>query len=159
MPVDQLGHQPAQGPAGGRCLLQDRITIVAFLDCALDSLDLAADAAHPGQYLLVVDDVGHLLNPHLLYWGIVYYLARRDGSDWCSMVMSLARSRAGLFPIARPSPIVCSVGSHMVAFEACPGFARLTACRVAHPPFVDFVAWFQPAPWTAARRLSSLTIN
>jgi hypothetical protein len=40
-------------------------------------------------------------------------------------------------------------------------FTRVTACQVARPPSVDFVARFQPGqfPIRTARQLSNLTIN
>jgi hypothetical protein len=62
---------------------------------------------------------------------------------------------------ARPSPLKRRVGVHIAAFEACSSFTRVTARQVARPPFVDFVARFQPGqfPDRAARQLSNLTIN
>src|SRR5258708_31522611 len=61
----------------------------------------------------------------------------------------------------RPSPLIRRVGAHIVAFEACSSFTRVTAFKVARPPEVDFVARFQPnrLPGLTARQLSNLTIN
>ena len=76
--------------------------------------------------------------------------------------LSLRRAPApGSSPSVRPSPILRRVGVHIAAFEACSSFTRVTACQVARPPCVDFVARFRPAPFPglAARQLSNLTIN
>jgi hypothetical protein len=35
-----------------------------------------------------------------------------------------------------PSPLSGRVGVHITTFEACSSFTRVTACRVAHPPFL-----------------------
>src|SRR5882724_7105702 len=74
---------------------------------------------------------------------------------------SLARSRAGFFPTGSAFPHPARVGVHIAAFEACSSFTRVTACQVARPPNVDFVARFQPDrfPSLTARQLSNLTIN
>src|SRR5713101_2970872 len=47
------------------------------------------------------------------------------------------------------------VGIHIFPFEACSSFTRVTACRVAHPPYVDFVTRLQPGqlPSRTARQL------
>jgi len=37
-------------------------------------------------------------------------------------------------PFARPSPVNGRVGIHDFTFEACSGFTRITACKVASPP-------------------------
>jgi len=34
----------------------------------------------------------------------------------------------------RPSPSLCRVGSHIVRFEACSAFTRVTACLLAELP-------------------------
>src|SRR5208337_4159727 len=38
------------------------------------------------------------------------------------------------------------VGVHDFTFEACSGFTRVTACRVAQPPWVAFVTRLRPGP-------------
>src|SRR6202011_1959553 len=38
-------------------------------------------------------------------------------------------------PFARPSPVNGRAGIHSFTFEACSGFTRVTACRVARPPY------------------------
>jgi len=76
--------------------------------------------------------------------------------------LSLWRAPApGSSPSVLPSPILRRVGVHIAAFEACSSFTRVTACQIARPPYVDFVARFRPAPFPglAARQLSNLTIN
>jgi hypothetical protein len=41
----------------------------------------------------------------------------------------------GCFPVPRgPSPLLRRVGVHDFTFEACSGFTRVTACRIAQPP-------------------------
>src|SRR3954462_10719065 len=41
----------------------------------------------------------------------------------------------GCFPIPRgPSPLFRRVGVHHFTFEACSGFTRVAACRIAQPP-------------------------
>ena len=78
----------------------------------------------------------------------------------CLLVVVLARSRAG-FPSlpVQPSPFVRRVGIHDFTFEACSSFTRVTACKVAHPPFVGFIARLRPNqfPGSNARKLSSPT--
>src|SRR5579862_664184 len=57
--------------------------------------------------------------------------------------------RAGnrIFPVPLgPSPKFRRVGVHDFTFEACSGFTRVTACRVAQPPKVAFVTRLQPGP-------------
>jgi len=53
------------------------------------------------------------------------------------------------------------VGVHITAFGARSSFTRVTARRIARPPFVDFFARLRPArlPGPAARQLSNPTIN
>src|SRR5258705_7917643 len=60
-----------------------------------------------------------------------------------------------------PSPFGGRVGVHFVTFEACSSFTRVTACRVAHPPYVGFIARLRPGrfPGSDARKLSSSTNN
>ena len=60
-----------------------------------------------------------------------------------------------------PSPLSGRVGVHITTFEACSSFTRVTACRVAHPPFVGFIARLRPGqfPDSDARKLPSSTNN
>jgi hypothetical protein len=61
----------------------------------------------------------------------------------------------------QPSPFLRRVGIHIFTFEACSSFTRVTACKVAHPPFVGFIARLRPSrfPDSDARKLSSPTNN
>ncbi len=83
--------------------------------------------------------------------------------DWIGACwLGWQRSPApGSSPSNRPSPLICRVGVHIVTFEACSSFTRVTACKVARPPKVDFVARLQPDPLPdlTARQLSNLTNN
>src|SRR5262245_25915297 len=58
-------------------------------------------------------------------------------------------------PLTRPSPNGRRVGIRIVTFEACSGFTRVTARRIAQPPKATFVTRLQPArlPARAARQL------
>ena len=62
---------------------------------------------------------------------------------------------------ARPSPFFRRVGIHIVTFEACSRFTRVTACQVARPPDVGLIARLRPGqfPGSDARQLSSPTNN
>jgi len=68
--------------------------------------------------------------------------------------------RVSSLPV-QPSPFVRRVGIHDFTFEACSSFTRVTACKVAHPPFVGFIARLRPNrfPGSDARKLSSPTNN
>ncbi len=46
----------------------------------------------------------------------------------------------------QPSLMLWQVGVHNFTFEACSGFTRVTACRVAQPPYVAFVTRLRPGP-------------
>ena len=46
----------------------------------------------------------------------------------------------------RPSPFLRRIGIHDFTFEACSGFTRVTAYRVARPPQVAFVTRLRPGP-------------
>src|SRR5713226_656099 len=72
--------------------------------------------------------------------------------DRCLLVSSLP---------ARPSPLCRRVGIHDFTFEACSSFTRVTAYKIAHPPFVGFIARLRPNqfPGSDARKLSSPTNN
>ena len=60
-----------------------------------------------------------------------------------------------------PSPLPGRVGVHITTFEACSSFTRVTACTVAHPPYVGFIARLRPNrfPGSDARKLPSSTNN
>jgi len=62
---------------------------------------------------------------------------------------------------ARPSPFFRRVGIHIVTFEACSSFTRVTACTVARPPDVGLIARLRPRPFPGsdARQRSSPTNN
>src|SRR5262245_23482713 len=59
----------------------------------------------------------------------------------------------------QPSPNGRRVGIRIVTFEACSGFTRVTARRIAQPPKVTFVTRLQPCqlPNRAARQLQDLS--
>ena len=62
----------------------------------------------------------------------------------------------GCFPVPlRPSPLFRRVGVHDFTFEACSGFTRVTARRIAQPPKAAFVTRLRPArlPDQTARQL------
>src|SRR5690242_13103907 len=61
----------------------------------------------------------------------------------------------------QPSPLPGRVGVHITTFEACSSFTRVTACRVAPPPYVGFIARLRPSrlPSSDARKLPSSTNN
>src|SRR5437868_7991662 len=56
-------------------------------------------------------------------------------------VLSTPVDRTGAWsvssPFARPSPVNRRVGIHNFTFEACSGFTRVTACKVAARPTAD----------------------
>ena len=56
---------------------------------------------------------------------------------------------------ARPSPLFGRVGIHTFTFQACSGFTRVTARRIARPPEAAFVAGLRPGrlPDRPARQL------
>ena len=58
-------------------------------------------------------------------------------------------------PLVPPSPNCRRVGIRIVTFEACSGFTRVTARRIAQPPKATFVTRLQPLrlPGRAARQL------
>ncbi len=58
-------------------------------------------------------------------------------------------------PLVQPSPNGRRVGIRTVTFEACSGFTRVTARRIAQPPRATFVTRLQPfrLPGRAARQL------
>src|SRR6266436_1327303 len=62
-------------------------------------------------------------------------------------------------PLMQPSPNGRRVGIRIVTFEACSGFTRVTARRIAQPPKATFVARLQSSrlPDRAARQLPDLS--
>ena len=60
---------------------------------------------------------------------------------WTQPVYLSVTSRSG-----QPSLMLWQVGVHDFTFEACSGFTRVTACRVAQPPWVAFVTRLRPGP-------------
>ena len=79
----------------------------------------------------------------------------------CSLVVQLRDpARVSSLPVL-PSPFLRRVGVHIFTFEACSSFTRVTACKVAHPPFVGFIARLRPNrfPGSDARKLPSSTNN
>src|SRR6476620_6877191 len=83
------------------------------------------------------------------------------GPDQVLVGWRVARSRAGSSLSVLPSPLSWRVGVHIVTFEACSSFTRVTACRVAHPPYVGFIARLRLGrfPGSGARKLPSSTNN
>jgi hypothetical protein len=61
-------------------------------------------------------------------------------------------------PLMQPSPNGRRVGIRIVTFEACSGFTRVTARRIAQPPKVTFVTRLQPSGYPA-KLLVSFQIN
>ena len=79
----------------------------------------------------------------------------------CSLVGEL-RDPARVSSLSvQPSPLSGRVGVHIVTFEACSSFTRVTAYTVAHPPFVGFIARLRPDRFlgSGARKLPSSTNN
>jgi hypothetical protein len=66
----------------------------------------------------------------------------------CPLPRRIAWARVDCFPTR-------AVGIRIVTFEACLGFTRVTAHRIAHPPKAAFVTRLQPSqlPGQAARQL------
>ena len=62
-------------------------------------------------------------------------------------------------PLMQPSPNGRRVGIRIVTFEACSGFTRVTARRIAQPPKATFVTRLRPyqLPGQAARQLPDLS--
>ena len=79
----------------------------------------------------------------------------------CSLVGELRVPARVSSLSVQPSPLSGRVGIHITTFEACSSFTRVTACRVAHPPYVGFIARLRPRrfPGSNARKLSSPTNN
>ena len=62
-------------------------------------------------------------------------------------------------PLVQPSPNGRRVGIRIVTFEACSGFTRVTARRIAQPPKVTFVTRLRShqLPSETARQLPDLS--
>ena len=56
------------------------------------------------------------------------------GPNQCSLVDELRVPAPVSSLSVQPSPFLRRVGVHNFTFEACSGFTRVTACKVAHPP-------------------------
>ena len=84
-----------------------------------------------------------------------------DGPNRCSLVAELRVPAPVSSLSVLPSPFLRRVGVHIFTFEACSSFTRVTACWVAHPPFVGFIARLRPGrfPDSDARKLPSSTNN
>jgi hypothetical protein len=84
-----------------------------------------------------------------------------DADYHSGVLCSLPRWTESVHDGYRDGALPRRIGIHIAAFGACSNFTRVTARRIARPPFVDFVARFRPArlPESAARQLSNLTIN
>ena len=87
-------------------------------------------------------------------------LPRWTGTGACWLPCGALPRRVSSLPV-QPSPLCRRVGVHIFTFEACSSFTRVTACKVAHPPFVGFIARLRPrqSPGSGARKLSSPTNN
>src|SRR5215470_15232779 len=79
----------------------------------------------------------------------------------CSLVGELRVPAPASSLSVQPSPLSGRVAVHIVTFEACSSFTRVTACIVAHPPYVGFIARLRPRrfPGLDARKLPSSTNN
>ena len=79
----------------------------------------------------------------------------------CSLVGELRVPARVSSLSVQPSPLSGRVGIHIVTFQACSSFTRVTACRVAHPPYVGFITRLRPCrlPSSDARKLPSSTNN
>ena len=74
----------------------------------------------------------------------------------CPLPRRTRRVRASVAsPSVRPSPLFRRVGVRIFTFEACSGFTRVTARRIAQPPKAAFVTRLRPGqlPDRAARQL------
>ena len=83
---------------------------------------------------------------------------------WTGQVLDgyrVARSRAGFFPVRTAFPAIGPGRRPHCTFEACSSFTRVTACRVARPPYVDFFARLRPGrfPGSALASYRTSTIN
>jgi hypothetical protein len=78
----------------------------------------------------------------------------------CPLPRRIERVRVSIAsPLVQPSPNDRRVGIRIASFEACSGFTRVTARRIAQPPKVTFVTRLRlgQLPGRAARQLSDLS--
>ena len=78
----------------------------------------------------------------------------------CPLPRRIERVRVSIAsPLTRPSPNGRRVGIRIVTFEACSGFTRVTARRIAQPPKVTFVTRLRSRqlPSETARQLPDLS--
>ena len=78
----------------------------------------------------------------------------------CPLPRRIERVRVSITsPLMQPSPNGRRVGIRIVTIEACSGFTRVTARRIAQPPKATFVARLRPGqlPSQAARQLPDLS--
>src|SRR6266851_368931 len=78
----------------------------------------------------------------------------------CPLPRRIKRVRVSIAsPLVQPSPNGRRVGIRIVTFEACLGFTRVTARRIAQPPKVTFVTRLQShqLPSETARQLPDLS--
>ena len=77
----------------------------------------------------------------------------------CLLPRRIKRVRVSIAsPLIQPSPNGRRVGIRIVTFEACSGFAHVTARRIAQPPKATFVTRLQPSSYPA-KPLVSFQIN
>jgi hypothetical protein len=55
-------------------------------------------------------------------------------------------------------PVMQTGRPPQLTFEACSSFTHVTACRIAHPPFVGFITRLRPAPVSRLRTLASYQV-
>src|SRR4051794_9725247 len=67
----------------------------------------------------------------------------------------------GFFPVRTAFPVMQTGRHPHLTFEACSSFTHVTACKVAHPPYVGFIARLRLGqfPGSDARKLPSPTDN
>src|SRR5438270_9915086 len=78
----------------------------------------------------------------------------------CPLPRRIERVRVSIAsPLMQPSPNGRRVGIRIVTIEACSGFTRVTARRIAQPPKATFVARLRPGqlPARATRQLPDLS--
>jgi hypothetical protein len=78
----------------------------------------------------------------------------------CPLPRRIGRVRLSIAsPSVRPSPFCRRVGIHISTFEACSGFTRVTARRIAQPPKAAFVTRLRSGrlPDQTARQLPELS--
>src|SRR5262249_28529361 len=81
---------------------------------------------------------------------------RHPSSVLCPLPRQIERVLMSITsPFTRPSPHFGRVGIHIMDFEACSGFTRVTARWIARPPEAAFVTRLRPVrlPVQAARQL------